>query len=66
MATILCEYRIFKYFWVEALATSYYILNRVLLRPILFKTCYELYYGRTPKINYFRVFGRKCFILNIK
>ena len=27
------------------------------------KTSYELQFGRTPKVSYFRVFGCKCFIL---
>nr|GEW49146.1 retrovirus-related Pol polyprotein from transposon TNT 1-94 [Tanacetum cinerariifolium] len=30
------------------------------------KTPYELLRGRKPNLNYFRVFGCKCFILNIK
>lgn len=63
---MLNEYRLPKYLWAKAAATSCYILNRVLLRPILLKTPYELYYERTLRINYFRVFGNKCFILNTK
>jgi len=39
-------------------------LNRVLIRPILKKTLYELYKGRKPNISQFRVFGCKCFVLN--
>ena len=27
------------------------------------KTLYELRFGRLPKVNHFRVFGCKCFIL---
>ncbi|GJS43487.1 retrovirus-related pol polyprotein from transposon TNT 1-94 [Tanacetum coccineum] len=30
------------------------------------KTPYELFRGRKPTLDYFRVFGRKCFILNTK
>jgi len=40
------------------------VLNRVLIRPILKKTPYELFKGRKPNISHFRVFGCKCFILN--
>ncbi|GJR71670.1 zf-CCHC domain-containing protein [Tanacetum coccineum] len=35
-------------------------------RAILGKTPYELLRGRKPMLDYFRVFGRKCFILNTK
>ena len=48
------------------MSTACHILNRVLLRPIKQKTPYELYFGKTPKLSYFRVFGSKCFILNSK
>ncbi|GJV69233.1 retrovirus-related pol polyprotein from transposon TNT 1-94 [Tanacetum coccineum] len=35
-------------------------------RVILGKTPYELLRGRKPTLDYFRVFGSKCFILNTK
>nr|GEV80887.1 copia protein [Tanacetum cinerariifolium] len=35
-------------------------------RAILGKTPYELLRGRKPTLDYFRVFGSKCFILNTK
>src|ERR1044071_5638434 len=41
-----------------------YILNRAMLRPILGKTPYELFKGRTPNISHLRVFGCQCFVLN--
>ena len=50
----------------EAVNTSCYVLNRVLLRPILKKTPYELWKNKKPNISYFKFFGSKCFILNIK
>nr|GEU30007.1 copia protein [Tanacetum cinerariifolium] len=46
--------------------TSTYILKRILIRAILGKTPYELLGGRKPILDYFRVFGSKCFILNTK
>ena len=64
--TILHKYNLPLYFWVEAVNTSYYILNRVFKRPILNKTSYELWNNRKSKISYLRVFGCKCFILNTK
>ena len=32
-------------FWADAVNTACYILNRVLIRPILLKTPYELFKG---------------------
>nr|GEU66258.1 retrovirus-related Pol polyprotein from transposon TNT 1-94 [Tanacetum cinerariifolium] len=52
--------------WCNAVDTSTYILNRILIRAILGKTPYELLRGRKPNFDYFRVFGSKCFILNTK
>ena len=60
------ESLIAKYFWAEVVNTTCYVLNRVLIRPLLNKTSYELFYGRTPKIDYFKVFGCKCFLLNTR
>jgi len=53
-----------KYLWVDAVSTTCYVLNRVLIRPILKKTPYELFKGRKPNISHLKVFGCKCFILN--
>ncbi|GJY85660.1 retrovirus-related pol polyprotein from transposon TNT 1-94 [Tanacetum coccineum] len=36
------------------------------LRALLGKTPYELLRGRKPTLDYFKVFGSKCFILNTK
>lgn len=64
--TMLNENSLPKYFWAEAINTACYILNRVLIIPNLNKTPYELWKHRKPNIGYFKVFGRKCFILNTK
>jgi len=45
-----------RYFWVEALNTSCYVINRCMIRPILNKTPYELFKGRKPNIIHLRVF----------
>jgi len=39
-------------------------MNRVLIRPILKKTPYELFNGRKPIISHLRVFGCNYFVLN--
>ena len=46
------------------MSTVYYTLNRLLIRPILKKTPYDIYKGRKPNICHLRVFGCKCFVLN--
>ncbi|GJR73047.1 retrovirus-related pol polyprotein from transposon TNT 1-94 [Tanacetum coccineum] len=64
--TLLNEQSIPQKFWCNAVDTSTYILNRILIRPFLGKTPYELFKGRKPNLEYFKVFGCKCFILNTK
>ncbi|GJR77583.1 retrovirus-related pol polyprotein from transposon TNT 1-94 [Tanacetum coccineum] len=64
--TMLNEQSLPQNFWCNAVDTSTYILNRILIRAILGKTPYELLRGRKPTLDYFRVFGSKCFILNTK
>lgn len=53
-----------KYFWADAISTTCYVLNRILVCPILNKPPYELLRGRKPNVSHLHVFGCKCFILN--
>ena len=62
--TILSESSLPKYFWADVVSTACYVMNRVLVRPILKKTPYELLNGRNPNIGHLKVFGSKCYILN--
>ena len=55
-----------KQFWAETVNTTCYVLNRVLIRPNLNKTLYELWKDRKPNIGFFKVFGCKYFILSTK
>ncbi|GJR31039.1 retrovirus-related pol polyprotein from transposon TNT 1-94 [Tanacetum coccineum] len=64
--TMLNEQSLPQKFWCNAVDTSTYILNQILIRAILGKTPYEILRGRKPTLDYFRVFGSKCFILNTK
>ncbi|GJU42064.1 retrovirus-related pol polyprotein from transposon TNT 1-94 [Tanacetum coccineum] len=64
--TMLNEQSLPQKFWCNVVDTSTYILNRILIRAILGKTAYELLRGRKPTLDYFRVFGSKCFIFNTK
>jgi len=62
--TMLSESSLPKYFWVDAVSTSCYVMNKVLIRLILKKTPYELFNGRKPNISHLKVFGCSCFVLN--
>jgi len=62
--TMLSESSLPKYFWADAVSTSCYVMNRVLIRPILKKTPYEIFNGRKPNISHLKVFGCSCFVLN--
>ncbi|GJX26440.1 retrovirus-related pol polyprotein from transposon TNT 1-94 [Tanacetum coccineum] len=64
--TMLNEKSVPQTFWCNAMDTSIYILNRILIRPILGKTPYEILRGRKPTLDYFKVFESKCFVLNTK
>jgi hypothetical protein len=61
--TMLDEYKTPDRFWAEAINTACYSINRLYLHRILQKTSYELLTGKKPNVSYFRVYGRKCFIL---
>ena len=46
VGTILNESPLPKTFWVDAINMACYIMNKSLIRPILNKTPYELYFRR--------------------
>ncbi|KAJ9552400.1 hypothetical protein OSB04_016445 [Centaurea solstitialis] len=51
-------------FWAEAVSTACYTQNRTLIVKQTGKTAYEMVEQRKPNIDYFRVFGCKCYVLN--
>ncbi|GJX92318.1 ribonuclease H-like domain-containing protein [Tanacetum coccineum] len=51
-------------FWAEAINTTCYVLNRVLVTKPHNKTPYELIIGRAPIISFLRPFGCPVTILN--
>ena len=61
--TILNKSPLPKTFWADAINTTCYIMNRALIRPILNKTPYELYFGRKPNISHLHI-GYKCYVHN--
>lgn len=62
--TVINENSLPKYFWVDAISTSCYVLNMILILHILNKTPYELFKGRKTNLSHLHVFGCKCVILN--
>jgi hypothetical protein len=61
--TMLEEYKTSDRFWVEAINTACYSINRLYLHWILKKTSYELLTCKKSNVSYFRVFESKFFIL---
>jgi len=53
-----------KYIWVDVFNTTCYMLNQVLIMPIVKKSPYELNNGEKSNISHLKVFGCKCFVLN--
>jgi len=53
-----------KYFWADAVSTTYYVLNKVIIRPILKLTPYKIWKGRKQNISHLKVFECKYFVLN--
>jgi hypothetical protein len=63
---MLDEYKTPDNYWAEAVNTACHAINCLYLHKIYNKTAYELLTGNKLKVDYFRVFGCKCFILNKK
>jgi transposase InsO family protein len=61
--TMLDEYKTLDRFWVEAIKTACYSMNRLYLQRILKKTSYELLTGKNPNVSYFRVLGANALFL---
>ncbi|GJT01538.1 retrovirus-related pol polyprotein from transposon TNT 1-94 [Tanacetum coccineum] len=63
--TMLNEQSLPQKFWCNAVDTSTYILNRILIRAILGKTPYELLRGRKPTLDYLECYSKnsKAYII---
>jgi hypothetical protein len=59
---MLIEENVTHIHWKEVVGTHVYTLNRAQIREVANKTPYELWFGHTPTMKYFRIFGRKCYI----
>ena len=49
--------------WTEIVSIAIYILNYVQVKKGTHSKPFELWYGYSPNVKYFKVFGRKCYIL---
>ena len=49
-------------FWGEVAFVAVTILNKTNIRVNNTQTPHELWYGKTPTVKYFKVFGSKCYI----
>ena len=49
-------------FWGEAAFVAVTILNKTNVRVNNTQNPHELWYGETPSVKYFKIFGSKCYI----
>jgi hypothetical protein len=64
--TMLDEYKTFDWFWAEAVNTVCHAINRLYLHKLLKKTPYELLTSNKSNVSHFRVFGSKCYVLQMR
>ena len=58
--SMLLDAKLPKRFWTEAISTAVYLKNRSPFK-VLNKTPFEVWHGRKPKVNHFRVFGSDAY-----
>ncbi|KAJ9545160.1 hypothetical protein OSB04_024867 [Centaurea solstitialis] len=51
-------------FWAEAVSTACFTQNRTIITKRFKKTPYHIINRRVPNVNFFHVFGCRCYILN--
>ncbi|KAJ9556657.1 hypothetical protein OSB04_011271 [Centaurea solstitialis] len=62
--SMLAQSQLPQYLWAEAVNTACYTQNRSIVHRRFGKTPYHVLFGRIPNIDYFKVFGCPCFVLN--
>jgi hypothetical protein len=62
--TMLTDSKLSIFFWAEAINTTCYVQNRILLNKRQMKTPYEIFYKHKPNIGYFKAFGCRCTLLH--
>lgn len=65
---LMIEKNVPKDFWVEAVNTSTYLLNRLPTKSLGKLTHFEAWYGVKPNVSHLKVFGNICYthILDVK
>lgn len=58
--TLIVEKNMSQKYWREAISTKIYSLNQVKVKKGANITPFELWYGYTPNVKYFKVLGSKC------
>ena len=61
--TLMMEKSFALKYWREVVSIVVYTLNRVQVKKGTHLTPFELWYGYSPNVKYFKVFGSKCYIL---
>ena len=61
--TLMMEKNISLKYWREAISISIYTLNHVQVNKGTHSKPFELWYGYSLNVKYFKLFGRKCYIL---
>ena len=61
--TLMMEKNVALKYQREAISTAVYTLNRVQIKKGTNATPFELWYGYSPNVKHFKVFGCKCYIL---
>ena len=64
--TMLNEEKLLDVYWMEAIHTVVYILNRGQIKVNNDKNSYHLWYGRPALVKYFMLFGSKCYLETIE
>ena len=61
--TLMMEKNISLKYQREVISTNVYTLKHVRVKKGTHSTPFELWYGYQPNVKYFKVFGKKCYIL---
>ncbi|GKA15645.1 retrovirus-related pol polyprotein from transposon TNT 1-94 [Tanacetum coccineum] len=61
--TMLSAAKVPLFFWAEAIATTCFTQNRLLVIPRHEKTHYHIINARKPSVKFFHVFGSLCYIV---
>ena len=63
--TVMMEKNVTLIYWREVVSIAIYTLNYVQVKKGTPSTPFELWYGYSPSVKYFKVLGGKCYILEI-